>query len=403
PSTKTTAREAPTAATPPQAKQEEPSSPDTQEASVAPTETPAVEPEPGPPPLVEKKEETEPYQAPPTLPVPTPEIKPIVWESFERPHWWTVEAADGPAKLRVVPDHATDGKAALKVYIIPSHRAKAQIRREVRLDLSEMSKFMLDVFAAIDGASVALGLYTAGGAAYYESKPVSLLRGDNRDVTFDLDVPNFKTGGGYDQLIKAREDVRRVCLIFREQGNRGAVFLDNLRFVGMPHEGWEKREPRILSVTANAPVVHKYDRIELDVKFDATYADYFNPGEINIRATFLAPNGDRFTAYGFLADFVTGPDGVEQPQWLIRFAPTRVGRWEYTVWVRNKFGEARSTAQYFDCREAASNPGFIRRSRSDPRYFEFDSGEPFYPLGQNVCWAGNYEDYFAKMSANGEN
>ena len=327
----------------------------------------------------------------------------VAWESFEPEHWWTVEAADGPAKLRVLGDHATAGKAVLRVEIIPSHRGKAQIRREVRLDLTQMSKLVLDVFANIDGFSVALALHAAGGGAYYESAPVALSKGDNKDVTFELDVPKFKKSGGYDQLIKGREDVRRVALIFGEQGTKGVVFLDNLRFVGVPSDGWEMREPRDLMVTARSPVVRKYEPVVLDVRFDATYAEYFNPGDVNITATFVAPNGDRFRAYGFLADFVVGPDGRERPEWLVRYTPTRAGRWEYVVKIRNKLGEIRSPAQYFDCREAEGNPGFIRRSRRDPQYFEFDAGEFYYPIGQNVCWANDYESYFAKMSANGEN
>jgi len=53
----------------------------------------------------------------------------------------------------------------------------------------------------------------------------------------------------------------------------------------------------------------------------------------------------------------------------------------------------------------------VRTSREDPRFFEFDSGEHFFLLGQNVAFIGEgqyvnlakADEIFAKMAANGAN
>ncbi|MBM4082478.1 MAG: DUF5060 domain-containing protein, partial [Planctomycetes bacterium] len=171
---------------------------------------------------------------------------------------------------------------------------------------------------------------------------------------------------------------------------------------------WEKIDPQIVAVTPRRPVVGKFEKFEVDVKFKASFASYFDPNELSIAATFTAPNGDRFVAYGFLAGFSESEEGESRPEWLIRFAPNQIGRWEYKVSVRNKIGEDISETLYFDCRQNESSRsvvkrGFVRRARSDSLYFEFDNGDFYYPIGQNVCWAARYDDFLAKMSSHGEN
>src|SRR5262249_5768418 len=44
----------------------------------------------------------------------------------------------------------------------------------------------------------------------------------------------------------------------------------------------------------------------------------------------------------------------------------------------------------------------------DHRYFEFDSGAAYYPIGANVCWGGprgtyNYDEWFPDYSSAGAN
>jgi hypothetical protein len=69
--------------------------------------------------------------------------------------------------------------------------------------------------------------------------------------------------------------------------------------------------------------------------------------------------------------------------WEIRFAPPATGTWRYRIQATDASG----TATYSDSANAvftvepSDNPGFLRVSQIDPRYFEFSDGTPFIGVG----------------------
>jgi hypothetical protein len=66
--------------------------------------------------------------------------------------------------------------------------------------------------------------------------------------------------------------------------------------------------------------------------------------------------------------------------WKVRFAPNMPGTWQFKLKAQDASGFAETAAQNFTVTNS-SNPGFIKASASDSRYFEFDDGTPFYGLG----------------------
>jgi len=66
--------------------------------------------------------------------------------------------------------------------------------------------------------------------------------------------------------------------------------------------------------------------------------------------------------------------------WKVRFSPNQVGTWHYKLVAQDASGFTESKPISFDVLESA-NPGFIKVSQSDNRYFEYDNGVLFYPLG----------------------
>jgi chitodextrinase len=68
--------------------------------------------------------------------------------------------------------------------------------------------------------------------------------------------------------------------------------------------------------------------------------------------------------------------------WKVRFAPNQIGTWQYKIVARDSSGTTESPMQSFSV-TSSSTPGFVRVSTEDPRYFEFDNGQPFYPVGLN--------------------
>ncbi|NQT51466.1 DUF5060 domain-containing protein, partial [bacterium] len=140
--------------------------------------------------------------------------------------------------------------------------------------------------------------------------------------------------------------------------------------------------------------------LELDVEFDADYQDYFDRTQVDVVAAFTAPSGKRSDVHGFVFDTDAA---AGQPQWRVRFTPTETGRWRYDVTVKTAGGQEVSGIYAFHCTRKADRRGFIRIAASDPRYFEFDDGSFYYPIGQNVCWASKYDYFLEKIQHYGGN
>lgn len=347
----------------------------------------------------------------------------LVWESFEDTIEWTVEAAQAPATIGVGSGQVTDGLRSLRVAFTNVGRQNIELRREVRLDLTQMEALLADVYVAATEPMQLAILFRVGPALrLYETPPVTLVNGWNRDIVFDLRAEIFKSDAStnFDALFDGRDDVRRISLLIGIGNNKtGVVEIDNIRFAGKPAPGWEKRRPAIEEVIVLSPSqsnpapqsgsvmppevrLKRFETLCLRVKFQADYTCAFDPMQINLFATFVDPNGAQFVQPGYL-DGIHEENGAEELFWLIKFTPSRPGRWDYFVSVRAAGAEAVSPTGHFTVDDKPAGRGFIRRSITDPRYFEFDDGTFFYPLGLNVCWTADYESHFRKMAAAGAN
>lgn len=176
----------------------------------------------------------------------------------------------------------------------------------------------------------------------------------------------------------------------------------------------DNRPLKIAGVTALSPSVPRCGRAEFAVDLRGTYADAFDPDEIAVDGEFVAPGGKSVKVPAFYFQDYTRetrdnserltPSG--EPRWRLRFAPTVVGRYTLEVTARDKSGkEAHSQPVTFEC-VASDDPGFVRRSPDDWRYFQFDSGKPYIPIGANVCWAGSratldYDDWLPRYGQAG--
>ena len=155
----------------------------------------------------------------------------------------------------------------------------------------------------------------------------------------------------------------------------------------------------------------------------------FDPDKADITCTVTSPNGHVAEHIGFWyqdydrEDRFSGDElkPMGRPEWRIRITPREVGTYTYVVHARLA-KDTISTKPMTFFSEASNHRGFVRVSK-DPRYFEFDNGDFFYPIGHNLhspvdirCWkevfkqeppAGRglnmYADFFDKMKQAGEN
>lgn len=159
----------------------------------------------------------------------------------------------------------------------------------------------------------------------------------------------------------------------------------------------------------------KYDTVEIPLAIEANVTNPYDPADIAVDAVFTSPSGRTITVPGFLCQsFDRALQGDEEvltsrgsPDWRVRFTPAEEGRYEFSVRLSGKSGQAEWSGGVLDVSPSA-DPGFVRISATNPRYLAFDDGTPYFAIGHNVCWPNasrtyDYEDYFARMAEAGEN
>ncbi len=157
-------------------------------------------------------------------------------------------------------------------------------------------------------------------------------------------------------------------------------------------------EPTIVRVSQNTETVPRFAKLELTIALAASYDNPFDPDQVDLTAEFITPSGKKIAVPGFFCqpyrnrnegDDAKRPslEAAGEPCWKIRFAPTETGKHSYVVRLRNRFGGARNDVKSMPggfAAVASDTAGFIHVSKTNPRYFEFDNGRPFFAVGQNL-------------------
>ncbi len=136
---------------------------------------------------------------------------------------------------------------------------------------------------------------------------------------------------------------------------------------------------------------------------------------VSVEGIFTSPTGKKWTQPGFyyqIFEDKTKDDSAwlyptGQAVWKVRFSPNEVGKWQYYIKAQDNSGITRTELRSFTV-TPSSNHGFIRASKSDPRYFEYSDGTYFPALGINsqyneIQWTNPYanQDYLEAAGSNG--
>jgi len=182
---------------------------------------------------------------------------------------------------------------------------------------------------------------------------------------------------------------------------------------------------------ASPPAVRRFETFTLRFELSRQVDNPFDPEKADIVCMVRTPSGKSLEHIGFwYQDYDRGQrfedDDLEpmgRPEWRVRITPRETGEYSYQLHVRLK-GEPplELPPRTFVC-QPSDDKGFLRVSTKDKRFFEFETGSFFYPIGHNIstpvdmrCWreifhkeppAGRglamYIDLFDKMQANKEN
>lgn len=162
-----------------------------------------------------------------------------------------------------------------------------------------------------------------------------------------------------------------------------------------------------------------YELVELSFDVPGLFENPYDPNEADVYAVFNPPQGSAMIVPAFFMrpyeQTCTAEDCTAEelepagpPEWRVRFVPSQVGQWTYRI--EHLTGEDAVILDQgaFDV-EPSDNPGYIRVG-SNPRYFAFDNGSPYFPVGENLAWSWGdiggifaYERWLDQLSAAGVN
>jgi Domain of unknown function (DUF5060) len=165
-----------------------------------------------------------------------------------------------------------------------------------------------------------------------------------------------------------------------------------------------------LRLSGAASATPAYELVELSIATDIAFANPFDPAEADLWVAFTSPSGAELRTPAF---WYEGYDPATlqllgEPGWRARLTPSEPGQWQAQAQLAAPALSSEPLSFTVEPNPAAR--GFIRRDASNPRYFAFDSGEPYLPIGPNIAWASSlettipqYQDWFGSLGANGGN
>ncbi len=155
--------------------------------------------------------------------------------------------------------------------------------------------------------------------------------------------------------------------------------------------------------------VDLYDMIEIqfNIGFVGNDLNYYDPEDCNVYGTFT--NGSEqeqviaFYYAGYTRNTTSLDDSWQIKEeleensdigWRLRFTPKIEGQWYFTITAIEPTSSATNGPHDFNCIYTDRN-GFIKVSDVNDRYFEYDNGGSYMPVGQNYGWyRGENSDHF---------
>jgi hypothetical protein len=169
----------------------------------------------------------------------------------------------------------------------------------------------------------------------------------------------------------------------------------------------------ISDMSANRTQVARHETVEITFRLTGQWQNPFDPQEIRVDAVFTAPDGAQTTVPAFFYQEYrrTVSNGREsyqrvgEPCWRVRFAPAQMGKYTCVLKAKNGAREIEADAPAFACTAASAGHGYLRISRHNPLYFEFEDGTPFCAVAMDKALGSvfQYERIYDRFAGVGGN
>jgi len=138
-----------------------------------------------------------------------------------------------------------------------------------------------------------------------------------------------------------------------------------------------------------------FEKLEIMADVQGTWINPFAPEQVTLDAHITDPTGKTVVVPGFFMQDYTPMDGntaeLERqgsPRWLVRYSPTSPGPHQATLILKSQGRTLTSQPISFTALPPRDPRGFLRVSRENSRYLQFDDGTPFFALGENIAVMG---------------
>jgi hypothetical protein len=264
---------------------------------------------------------------------------------------------------------------------------------------------------------------------YQKVVPGYLVPGKTNHFRIDMspDAEGWKPTGHHGAWhFRALMEPKEIGIrVFKDSKYEAACQLTNVFRVASRKDD---ESPSIETVHVNRETVPCFEKFEITFRLPDRYKNPFDRDEVRAYASFEDPDGntiqvDAFFARDYYREVDNAGDRVYpqgEPFWCVRYAPVKEGVHKYSLVVRDENGEGAWGPRTLTA-VAPKERGFVHVSKKDPRYFEFDDGTFFFPVGHNIRspfdtrmdknfpwvqrWpegSSAYTRYFKDMRENGE-
>ena len=165
----------------------------------------------------------------------------------------------------------------------------------------------------------------------------------------------------------------------------------SLLAVAIAGEDWDG----IVGLDANAQRVRPYEKFEVTFDVPGEWSNPFDPDEIAVDGVFQTPEEKTLVQPGFFyQDYQRDKAGdreqltpVGKPAWKVRFTPVSPGTYRYRLRLAVRGKTSQTDERTFVCegQPEPQNHGFLRVSKTNPYYFDYDDGTPFFAVGENIA------------------
>lgn len=149
--------------------------------------------------------------------------------------------------------------------------------------------------------------------------------------------------------------------------------------------------PVTIKCTQVKSSLNQYELITIPIQLTANYNNPFERKEIDVTTEVLTPSGKIEKVHGFFAqdyktvsvgdneEILLPVEGIGTP-WRLNYRPRESGKYTIYLNAKDKYGDATCYAGEIEVLPKVER-GYLRVSKKDPRFFEFDNGESFYATG----------------------